>query len=42
MDSTLRALERNLESHDVVDVHLNFHFHAYRLQGKVAVVNRFS
>lgn len=41
VDSTLCALERDLESHDVVDVHLNFHFHAYRLQGKVAVVNRF-
>ena len=41
VDATMRVAKRDLEGHDVVDVDLNFHFHAYRLQEKVVVVNGF-
>jgi hypothetical protein len=37
----MRVAQSDLEGHDVVDVDFNFHFHAYRLQGKVEVVNGF-
>jgi hypothetical protein len=41
VDATMRVAKRDLEGHDVVDVNFNFHFHAYRLQEKVVVVNGF-
>ena len=41
VDATMRVAQSDLEGHDVVDVDLNFHFHAYRLQEKVVVVNGF-
>jgi len=41
VDATMRVTQSDLEGHDVVDVDLNFHFHAYRLQEKVVVVNGF-
>jgi hypothetical protein len=37
----MRVAQSDLEGHDVVDVDFNFHFHAYRLQEKVEVVNGF-
>ena len=41
VDATMRVAQSDLEGHDVVDVHLNFHFHVYRLQVKVGAVNEF-
>lgn len=41
VDTTMRVAQSDLEGHDVVDVDLNFHFHVYRLQAKVEVVNGF-
>lgn len=41
VDAAMGVAKRDLEGHDVVDVDLNFHFHVYRLQAKVEVVNGF-
>jgi len=40
VDATMRVAQSDLEGHDVVDVDLNFHFHAYSMGKNFVVVNR--
>ena len=41
MNAPFRIAKGNLEGNKIVDVDFNFHFHVYRLQAKVEVVNEF-